>query len=678
MKIRIALLLITALFITSNITAQEVKFGKITKKELEEKFYPNDTTADAVVLYKKRRTYYDYDQTVGGWLVKTEIHERIKLYNKDGFENATKKVKLYTQGGDDESFSIKAYTYNLSGGKVVKTKLEKKGIFKEKINKYWKSKNFTLPNLKDGCIVEWKYTISSPYYFNISDVICQYYIPIKYLDVKIEIPERFDFKYFPSRYYPLNVNTSKFNKSITLSNSNRSGGTGFTSGPTKTTVSYDKVEIPGIKYTLIKKNINALKEEPYVNNMNNYRAKIEFEIMAYRPTNGIPKFYNTTWQDVTKTIYESQYFGEQLNKKSHYKDDLANITTGITSQNEKITAIFQFVKSKIKWNEEYGKYVSITGIKKAYREGVGNVAEINLTLVSMLKEVGLKASPILVSTRAHGIPIFPTKDGYNYVIAGVETKNGVILLDATEKYSTPNVLPLRDLNWEGRLIREHGSSTTVSLYPSIYNTKRIKLSTKLDSEGTITGMMMTTYTNLNALQYRDNYASLAEDDLISKIESKNNAIEIEKIRLNNKNDFSKPIIEIVKFTRDNQVDIIGDKMYISPLLFLTINENPFKQDERLFPVDYGSAWKKEIAITIQIPEGYSIASKPEDFSLTLPDNLGAYTLKTEVVNNKINVISKIKINAAIIGANHYKTLKKLYKQAIDKQLEKIVLVQGQP
>ncbi|MCK5677432.1 MAG: transglutaminase, partial [Flavobacteriaceae bacterium] len=271
-----------------------------------------------------------------------------------------------------------------------------------------------------------------------------------------------------------------------------------------------------------------------------------------------------------------------------------------------------------------------------------------------------------------------TKDGYNYVIAGVENASGVILLDATEKYSTPNVLPLRVLNWEGRLIRKQGTSTTISLYPKKYNAKNTKLSVKLNSEGTITGLMNTSYSNLNALQYRDEYNSLSEDDLISKLETENNGIEIEKIRINNKTKISKPITEYIQFTRENQADIIGDKIYISPLLFLTTNENPFKLKERLYPIDYGSAWKNDYKISIQIPEGFKVESKPEDISLMLPNNMGSYILKTKIENNKINVTSQTKINIAIIGSNHYKVLKELYKQAIDRQLEKIVLVQGQP
>jgi Domain of Unknown Function with PDB structure (DUF3857)/Transglutaminase-like superfamily len=673
MKIKITLLLITAFFITSINIAQEVKFGKVSKEELEEQFYPQDSDANAAVLFKMRRTGYEYDGSTG-WRLITKVHERLKLYNKDGFEYATTKVPIYSKGSKSESFSVKAYTYNLEGGKVEKSKLSKSDIFDEEITENWSSRNFTMPNLKEGSVIEWEYTITSPYFSNINDVICQYDIPIKYMEFNIEIPEYFVFKYFPSRYYPIKVNQSNNPRKISYSYRTKDQSI----GGAKTSLNNESIELNEKIFSSVTKNIPALVEEPYVNNINNYRAKVKFEMTAYVPKYGSHEYFNTTWNAVTKTIYENNFFGDQLNKKGHFKDDLANIIEGITLPQERMQAIFQFVKTKIKWNEIYGKYTSTKGIKNAYNEGTGNVAEINLTLIAMLREAGLNANPVLVSTRSHGIQLFPTTDGFNYVIAGVETKDNVILLDATEKYSSPDVLPLRNLNWEGRLIREHGSSTKINLYPSKYNTKNVKLSTKLDQEGVISGMMITTYTNLNALQYRDKYISLAEDELISILEAKNNAIEIEKIRLNNKSDILKPLVEMVKFACDNQVDVIGDKIYISPLLFLSVHENPFKQEERLYPIDYGSAWKNEIKVAIEMPEGFTIESIPEDFSLLLPDNLGTHILKTEVVNNKINVTSQTKINNPIIGSNYYKTLKDLYKQVIDKQLEKIVLVKSEP
>ncbi len=53
-------------------------------------------------------------------------------------------------------------------------------------------------------------------------------------------------------------------------------------------------------------------------------------------------------------------------------------------------------------------------------------------------------------------------------------------------------------------------------------------------------------------------------------------------------------------------------------------------------------------------------------------------LKIKVDKNKILINSTTTINSALIGSNHYASLKEFYKKAINNQLEKIVLVSGQP
>lgn len=675
LKINIMKHLVYILFIilslsTTKAIAQEIKFGKISKKELDEKFYPQDTSANAVVLFKKRRTTFEYNKLTG-WTLKTVIHERIKLYNKDGFNSANKKVRLFTQNGKSETFTVKAYTYNLEQGKVIKTKLSNKAVFQEEVSKYWNSRNFTMPDLQEGSVIEWEYVIYSPYYSNIDNIVYQYDIPIKHVEAYLQIPDQFRFKYLSSRYYPIKVKESRVQKDYTISNTSRSEYL-----VVKSTTSYERTTLDENIYEVLLNNVPALVEEPYTSNINNYRGEIDFEIVAYVPKYGESKYYNTNWKDITKNIYDSSRFGDQLNRNNHFSDDLAVITTGPESDQEKINSIFNLVKAKIKWNEEYGKYVSSKGIKNAYQEGVGNVADINLTLVSMLREAGFNSNPVLVSTRSHGIPLFPTNEGFNYVIACIESPKGTILMDATEKYSTPDVLPLRVLNWQGRIIRENGTSTEVDLYPTKYNAKNIKLSVKIDEEGTLSGTMANRYLKLYALNFRDEYNSLSEESLISRLESKFGGIEIDQIRVRNKEKPFKPIDEFIQFSKDNQADIIGDKIYISPLLFLTVQENPFTLEKRTYPIDYGSAWKDRIEISLQIPEGFNIESKPENISLVLPENLGSYSMEITFVDKKINIRSTININKALIGANNYTVLKELYKRAINNQLEKIVLVRS--
>ena len=460
--------------------AQDVKFGKVSKKDLEEKLHPLDSSANAAILYKKRRSYFNYIQGEGFQLV-TDVHERIKIYNKEGYDWATKKIALY-KGDESEKVSIKAQTFNLVNGKVEKVKLSKKDIFNENINKYWTRKKFTMPNLTEGCIVEWEYSITSPYYSRIDDMELQSFIPIKYLESKVETPEYFIFKNISKRYHPVQINRSSKSSSITFNNKERSGY----GGNAKTSYSQNKIDFKTNIVECKSKNIPALQDEPYVNNIDNYITALKFELTSTELPNSPLKYYNTTWSDVTKTIYDSSNFGDQLDKKSHFKDDLASLINMTAPENKKIATIFHFVKQKIKWNNFKGLYTD-DGVKKAYKDGVGNVTEINLTLVAMLRASNLKANPILIGTRDHGVPLFPTKEGFNYVIAGVELANGIVLLDATEKFSTPNVLPLRDLNWMGRIVRENGSSSEVNLFPTEKAKESIFVMATIDSDGLLNG-----------------------------------------------------------------------------------------------------------------------------------------------------------------------------------------------
>ncbi len=654
------------------LNAQNDKFGKINKSVFENTFYKKDSSACAVVLYKDRNTHYKYNNLTG-WSLSTTVYERIQIFSAEGFKYATQKIRLY-EGNENETFLIKAYTYNLDNGKITKTKLEKQDIYEDKLNDNWKAKNFTMPNVKEGSVIEWRYSISSPYVYAIDDMVCQYDIPIVYLESSIQIPEYFVFNSYPSIYYPIKLKRDRVQKNYANSSTSRDMSTHVST----TTTDYNSVKIAENRYTVKENDVPALISEPYVNNMDNYRAKVQFEISSYNPPSGASTYYNTTWKDVTRTIYDNPRFGKQLKSSRHFSDDLEAAIAGLNSSNEKISIIFDLVKSKMTWNKTNSKYSRREGIDNAYKEGVGNAAEINLTLVAMLRNAGINANPILVSTRSHGIPLFPTKSGFNYVIAGVEINNEVILMDATEKYGKPNLLPLRDLNWQGRLIRENGSSTSVNLYPKTYNTRIVKLNAKLNPQGSLEGTMISTYHGLNALNHRNLYQAKSEDDVAVSLETEHQDIEIQQIRLQNKEKASKPFTEMFKFNKDNEADLIGGKIYISPLLFLTVNESPFKLDERLYPIDFGSPWKNDTKISLEIPEGYLVESKPADLALSLPDQMGSYILKTEIKNNKILISSQTKLNVPLISPNYYETVKELYKRVIETQLEKIILVQQGP
>jgi hypothetical protein len=646
---------ILVLFVISQFSffAQDYKFGKVSKAELEERFYPLDSTADAAYLYRSRRTYYNYVSNSGFQSI-TEIHERIKIYTIEGFDMATKSVAYYDPeiGNGQSVSSIKGYTYSLINSKVEKEKLSKKSIFKENKNKYYSLKKITMPNIRIGTVIEIKYKLVSPYANSIDDLQFQYGIPVKKLDYKIEIPEYYIFNKRSKGFYFIRMNKDSKNGSI--------GSLNFRIN----VFSFDGNNIPALK-----------DNEPFISSINNYRGGMKFELTQtnFLSLNGNIKNFSNTWEDVSKQIFKSSSFGSELKKSSYYKKDLENILTTSKRSSDKIASIFKFVKKHVKWNGNKSIYTD-NGVKKAYKDGAGNVADINLILTAMLRSAGLEANPVLLSTRTNGFPLFPTLDGFNYVIAMVEFTDGSsILLDATEKYSLPNILPTRALNWNGRKVEKDGTSSWVKLTSSKHALEDNYLSVKISDDGLVEGVLRSKYSNLKALNYRKNKNHIKEDVLRGQREEKY-TIEIDEFKLLNKNKLLKPVVERIKFSSEDFVEEINGKLYIEPLLFFANTTNPFKLEDRKFPVDFTTPWKDVHRVSIQIPEGYKVEILPKKIAIGMPEDLGVFKFQTSQKGNKINTVCILQFNSAIIAPQYYAVLKGFYAKVVEKQSEKIVFV----
>jgi len=663
-------LILFATLITITVSAQKLELGNVTIDELKEKQNPKDTSAVATVLFEKGRTFFEYNQDLG-FIIMTEVEVKIKIYKKEGYGYANTAVSYYIGGSRDENVIFsKAITYNLVNGNIEKTKLKSEGEFNQEKNKFWAIKKITMPNIKEGSIVEFKYSIKSPYSSTLPEWKFQRQIPVNYSAYTTNIPKFYTYNVYRKGTLKINELRTSINKSFTLTQKEISGGLGNTGKAYETyskTIDYADVIM---EYKL--ENIPALKEENFVNNIDNYTSAIQHELASTQFTNQEIKRYSETWEDVVKNIYENDGFGPELNKTGYFEKDIDLLVSNLPTKNEKISAIFNFVKSKMKWNNFRG-YTCDAGVKEAYKNKTGGVAEINLMLTAMLRYAGIDANPVLLSTRDNGIAFFPNRSAYNYVIAGVEDETGIILLDATNQYAEPNILPINDLNWFGRMIRKDGTSQEIDLSSKIISKDIVRAMVSLNTNGEIKGKINQQYTDYNGFVFRDNNNTLTEDAYLEKLEKKYNGIEISDYSVQNKQNLGSPVIETYSFVNSNSVEIIGEKMYFSPLFFLTQFENPFKQEKREYPVDFFYPNQDKYLFVIEIPEGYTVESIPAPINLAFSDK--SMTFKFNVLSDgkKINVSSLFEINTSIYTPDNYEELKAFYSEMIKKQTEKVVL-----
>ena len=668
---KVYLLTVMALLSFSKIQAQKFEMGKVSIAELEEKVHPKDPSAEAAFLFKKGETRFEYSEGKGFEMV-TKVKARIKIYKKEGYDWANHEVQYYLENNsllEDLSFSNVA-TYNLADGKIVKTKIKSDGEFDEKINRYWGKKKIALPAVTEGSVVEYEYSMRSPNYSKLKPWNFQTSIPVNYCEFKTYVPEYFVYNVNQKGAVWPKATVIKNTKSILFTEKERSSGTIST-----TTYSSSKVDYEETATTYLLENIPALRDESYVNNINNYTSTITHELAMTKYPNVPYKNYSTNWESVTKTIYDSEDFGAELNKTGYFENEIKALMVSSKTQNELVAAIFNHVKAQVKWDGLYGFWCN-DGVKKAYKEKTGNVGEINLMLTSMLRYAGINANPVLLSTRSNGISFFASRTAFNYVICAIESPSGNILLDATDKYSLPNVLPVRDLNWFGRLIRKNGTSSEIDLLPTIISKESVFMNMVLKTDGSLNGKIRNQFTDYEAFEFRRDYVGISQDTYLESLENKNNSIEVSEYTRENDLDLSKPVMETYSFLSTRDTEMINEKIYLSPLVFLRIKENPFRQEKREYPVDFKFPTQNKYTINIEIPEGYVVESIPTPVNMVFNENMGSFKFLVGATGNKIQVTITSDLNMSIISPEYYESLKEYFQKIVDKENEKIVLVKA--
>jgi len=641
-KINLLVMLVSISFLS----AQEIEFGEVSKDELLETKCPIDSSANAMVLYKYRNTYFTIN-AAGGQLV-TEIHERIKIYNKNGFEYATKDINLFKSGSTREVLGkIRANTYNLEGDKIVETKLEKDQIFKNEQNFSFNEAKFTMPNVKEGSVIEYMYKITSPFFWSIDEFRFQSGIPIKRIEARLKTPESYIFK-----------PTFK----------------GYISFYPERDTSWDS----GIKENMVIEsynlnNVSALKEELFVDNINNYRAGVTYELKSYKDYYGVEKSFAKTWTDVAQSIGSSDDYKKQLDKTRSFDDILDPILAEANGKEEKMKLIFKYVKDNIKWNGNDGKYFQ-RGIKKSLKEKKGNAGDVNLTLVAMLRYADIDANPLVISTKDNAIPFFPTLDKLNYVLAYAVINEKTYFLDATQEFSDINLLPIRDYNWDGILIDNHKKVwRKIDIDKPKQAITQYQINAKLTGDGELEGDFKSRLTGHQAYLFREGIKDQDMDAFITNREDDFNNIEISDYETKSTDTYEGNVNESFTFYQENGAEVLSDKIYFQPLMFMRTTENPFKLDKREYPIDFGFPFKDMYIVNVDIPEGYVLESQLTPFMARSPDGNIEFKYSVSVMNNKLRLSVIFDIKDAKYSAESYLILKEIFNQVISKEAEQVVL-----
>jgi hypothetical protein len=290
----------------------------------------------------------------------------------------------------------------------------------------------------------------------------------------------------------------------------------------------------------------------------------------------------------------------------------------------------------------------------------------------MLRNANLNANPVLISTKSHGVPIFPTLNGFNYVVAGLELNGKFYLMDATSPSSGINLLPNRAMNWQGRLIKPDGTSAWVGLYPEFMSQDIVYAQAEI--VGTeLKANVRERLTGHYAKDYRFKYRDAKLDTQLEDLQPGQNIATYSNLEVKDL-EYGKPFVNLsYAATSGSMVEEINNDLYLSPMMFLANLENPFKAETRDYPIFFGFPQTKKYNITIKVPEGYKVSSLPESSKASLGDGMGSYTYLIQETPGIVQLSVVFELKSPIILSDDYGYVKGMFSEIISKESEKLVL-----
>lgn len=655
--------LCTSFLLAQIVNPKKVKYGKISDAELELTEYAPQPDAEAVVLVNEGRLRMDYDISTGNFEVVMDRHYRIKLlkatavstYGDYSFvlEHST------TSNYKEEVINIRSVTVNMEDGDAVETKLGRDAIFREEISERLDRLTLSFPQVKEGSIIDLKYTYKSDFLYNLPTWYFQKRIPTDYSFFEAIIPDYYYYKLdmlgFASGTMLENTTGELGSRTITV-------GTGRTEPLNMTTRGY--------RWAI--KEVLGMTDEPYAPHVSNFFFRIDFELASVNFPGQLGTHFSHTWDDVAKTYRDNGNMRPYLNPRSDVSELATNWTDGLTEEAAKAVAIYEHTKDRLEWDGRYRISPTQTPAN-LLKTGAGSSAELNSFLISALRAAGIAAYPVLCSTRENGYLSVtrPSLSQFNHQLAYVSLNEGAsyLLLDATHKSVPAPLLPLADLNDRGRIVMEE-TSDWIALNAPAGRKTAIQLNMIINEEGTCSGGLK--YKSSDYAALFDRLEAADQGDIGQVLEERMRhplaTVEVEGFE----DTYEELVVNAQLNVSDNIMDN-GELLYMPALLSPAFTENPLKAEERVLPIDFSTPQEAVYVMQLELPENMTLEELPESVSFALPDGKGRYALRFIDMNGNVQVVEQFSIKESIFTSEDYAALRNFFDLVIEQQQAMLVL-----
>jgi hypothetical protein len=631
-------------------------FGDVTPETFAPTVYAIDSNANAIFFFDRGEVNFDANLTFNRTYTTTfERHTRLRILNANGLSLATLGItSLHHSGYEATIEDIRGTVYNLEDGKLVVTKLDKTGIFKDKNGSYNVDK-IAFPNVRVGSIIDYSYRVLYPGFGYIPSWDFQGAYPVLWSQYEVTVPSLYDYFVKTQGYRPFTIDTTLYSE---------------TSFPVAFGVSRGMWSGPVVHHVWALQDAAALeKREPYTTTLQNHVQKVQFQLSAVR-MEGYQKNYHSSWAQLTDELLRNPNFGESLRDRNHWMDgSIDKVSPKGDLSLRAAQKLYAFVRDQLTCTNQEGLNLS-QPIKKTWEEKKGTIADVNLLLTAICRHQGFEASPVILSTRAHGYPMdaFPLLNDYNYVITRLQVDGQDYLLDASMNTLGFGQLPERCYNGSAHAI--DSSHFVYPLLPDSVTERRLTtVMLSNDESGGVVGSYRRTMGVFESMTERGRLKKTTPEDFFENLRK---TLGGSKQMLEHGFDSLTLYEEPLGMHYAMSYHFTQKTIYLYPIMHERITNNPLPGPDRHYPVEMPFRIDNNYVLRMDIPRGYVVDQLPRSARYSLENGDGYYEYLIESDGKAINFRMRLQLNRTNYPVSQYKALRDFYSMIIEKEKEQIV------
>lgn len=571
-------------------------FGSIPDTLLQMKSYSPDPSADFVYAFNGADIRFEEEDKS----IKAIIHYliRIKVFNEEGKKAALVGIPYYFDRDIEEVSDIKGITYGPDG---KQSKLDTEKVRTVNINSRYNVKEFTMPDVEPGSVIEYAYTLERRYIEELPDFYVGHKAPTALSKVILHDPDYLRYDAVPAnlgsrlQYRKVRVDTSSAPKIFTV----------------------DRPD-PMVVEIWTARDVPAVEEAAYISSLDDYRGKIKFQLSEF----GIPRQkLENSWELVAARIRKERNPLEFVDKYGSLREQGKALAKASGSDEAAQDSIFRYVNDRMQFNDRKSAYSEMSP-DSVLAGKPADQAAVNQVLLTMLRGAGIEAWPLMISSRESGEinRSFPSLYQFNSMLIYSKIDEKAYFMDASFPYSTPNLIPVDTYNENGFLLRD-STYDWIDISPkrSEFNI-RVEVKAAVDSSGNLAGSMQAEVSGYPAEIIRKRIArqEAADDVVRDALFDGYSGVALEDVSFKRLGKPDQPVTLQARFDIDNYAVSYQSGLEFNPMIVGYLNRNPFQKEKRKVPVTLDAPEKLEITYQIDFPKGYRIEKAAENHQKQIP------------------------------------------------------------